>query len=205
MSHQSCISTALTHCSGSIASAARFKYIPQLAQEFRLFYRKEMGITAASLVEIAAGIVAGSLATLRPLLRRWIRGAKTSFRGPHDDYVKDSKERYKIGYPYPVSPLSDVKIKADLQNPDPIYAKYHDDRRSSTSTEDFIEAESFGQISPISKPTFSDAYGQTLKSPLSHKIRHGILPPIPSDVAMPLVKLSRGQSYNYDRRNSSPP
>jgi len=55
---------------GSIASLVRFKYIPALVESTEAFFPHSLGIAIWSGVEIGLGIIAGSLATLRPLFRK---------------------------------------------------------------------------------------------------------------------------------------
>jgi hypothetical protein len=61
-----------TNCSssGSIASLVRFQYIPVLMESTSVFFSHSVGIANWSCVEIGFGIIAGCLATLRPLLRK---------------------------------------------------------------------------------------------------------------------------------------
>jgi hypothetical protein len=56
--------------SGSIASLVRFKYIPALVESTAAVFPHSVGIADWSCVEIGLGIIAGCLATLRPLFRK---------------------------------------------------------------------------------------------------------------------------------------
>jgi hypothetical protein len=195
----------LTDLSGSIASIARFRYIPQLAQDYRHFYRNVLSITLASLIEVGSGIIAGSLATLRPLFRRFVKGAKLLYPSP-SNFPKDSKEPYKISPPCPVSPFVDSKQGLEspgLRSPSPSHSKHHYDPRSSVSTEAFLEAESYGQLSPRSKAALSDIEMQPFHNPLAQKMRFGILPPVPMNIAAPAGTLSREHSYTGRPGSSS--
>ncbi|KAF2437130.1 hypothetical protein EJ08DRAFT_13952 [Tothia fuscella] len=70
---------------GSIASIIRFRYIPRLTTLSSHFYGDAIGLANVSSIELSLGISAGSLATFRPLLRKWIsnvRGLRTSYGNP---------------------------------------------------------------------------------------------------------------------------
>lgn len=65
---------------GSVASVVRIAYIGDLGAATNDFYYKAVGIAMASTIEMGLGIVAGSLATLRPLLRSLLARTEASRR-----------------------------------------------------------------------------------------------------------------------------
>lgn len=56
-----------------IASLIRIKFIPTLGQSSSSFYSNALGLGSWSLIELGCGIIAASLATLRPLFRNILR------------------------------------------------------------------------------------------------------------------------------------
>jgi hypothetical protein len=79
---------------GSVASLVRLKYIPKLTKTSVDFYSDSIGLEIWSGVELALGICAGSLATMRPLLRKVIRGAR-SFREAHSSRNATETSRFE--------------------------------------------------------------------------------------------------------------
>lgn len=63
----------LTYDRGGIASCIRFKYVPKLAIGGLEFFGQSQKLAIWSTVEPGLGIMAGSLATLRPMFRSFLR------------------------------------------------------------------------------------------------------------------------------------
>jgi hypothetical protein len=68
-------------CRGSIASIVRFRYIPALVESSNNFFGHILGLAIWSCVELGLGVIAGSLATLRPLVRQFLRFSPLSRYG----------------------------------------------------------------------------------------------------------------------------
>jgi len=68
---------------GSIASLIRFKYIPALVEGIIIFFSRSVGVANWSCVEIGLGIIAGCLATLRPLFRKLFHPTPISQSNTH--------------------------------------------------------------------------------------------------------------------------
>jgi hypothetical protein len=81
---------------GSIASLIRLKYIPRLTKTSINFYSDSIDLAVWSGIELTLGICAGSLATLRPLLRKLVREARTlgtRNSSSHPTTMERTKER----------------------------------------------------------------------------------------------------------------
>ncbi|TLD37179.1 hypothetical protein E2P81_ATG03991 [Venturia nashicola] len=72
---------------GGIASCIRFKYIPKLATGGLQFFAEAQLLAIWSIVEPGLGIMAGCIATLRPLFRTFLRRAMSNAQ--HEEYVTD--------------------------------------------------------------------------------------------------------------------
>jgi hypothetical protein len=80
---------SLTPDRGGIASCIRFKYIPKLANASLTFFADAQNIAIWSTVEPGLGIMAGCLATLRPLFRTFLRSALTYAQHGRSAYGTD--------------------------------------------------------------------------------------------------------------------
>jgi hypothetical protein len=96
----------LTSSSGGVASMVRMKYIPGLAITSFAFFSEATDTAVWSIIEPGLGIIAGSLATLRPLFRSFLLNVRTIAESGMD--TRDPNDTVKSGYARSIKVISKV-------------------------------------------------------------------------------------------------
>jgi hypothetical protein len=155
----------------------RFRYIPKITEASMAFYGNSLHLGVWSTIEPGCGIIAGCLATLRPLFKGFIQTARTLRTGSRVSKYTPSI----ISNPASVAEASRSRSPAD----DPLFEvdKLWDDARSASSTSTLLLAEKW-RHGQLGAPNNAHSNWDVEASPRStaeweHRV-FGFLSPLPN-------------------------